>query len=362
MKQTEKKEETEKKKKEVKNVKKLDFQFHKTNKFIKRVVAHNQTLLFSLLVYVFFSAAIILIFMFIFRVFKCNCNFWQSCSVYFGTGKTIDIEKHRVIVMVEVACRDLFSIYVVGISISNILVPQNPLELSEFSVINNGKIEIRYWVMLPIHQFLHDASIRVFVTQRDRKGNDVGRLVDENEAECNEYIENLQLIRGVRRVIVPKDKSENFIEKLKEKDGNWMLWVIITGKLSNGKQYYVYKTYDIDTIHNGYTYVPIETKKLPESVFCKVKIIDKEVPSTVYMHYNLAYCDKDKDNVIKLIYSDNERQQYRYFIKCEGKYKLEIWNAEFGGLKGHINYILNYFAMFYLNNPGRLSAMLRKII
>ena len=78
------------------------------------------------------------------------------------------------------------------------------------------------------------------------------------------------------------------------------------------------------------------------------------------MHYNLAYCDKD--NVIKLIYSDNERQQYRYFIKCEGKYKLEIWNAEFGGLKGHINYILNYFAMFYLNNPGRLSAMLRKII
>lgn len=344
----------------VEEVQWLRFQFNKTNKFIKRVVSHNRTLLLSFLVYLFFSAAIVFFFMVVFHRFGCDCSFWQSGAVYFGTGMTEDIQKHKLIVLAEVACRDLFSIYVVGISISNILVPQNPLELSEFGVFKDGRLEIRYWVMLPIHQFLHDASIRILVTQRSKIGKDAGRLVEKDESAFYEYEEKLQLIRGVRRVIVPEWPADRFMKKLRLEKEKWILLVIITGKLSNGKQYYVYKTYDKTTIHDGYTFVSTDTARLPGDLFDKKEIQRLGLPSNIYMHYNLAY--REQGDSIDLIYADNERKQYKYSVKYKRHFKTEILKAEFGGLNGRINYILNYFAVFYLNNPGILSAMLRKII
>lgn len=344
----------------IQKVDKLHFQFNRTNKFVKRVVAHNTTLLFSLLVYLFFSAAIVLFFMFVYHVFDCNCSFWQSGAVYFGTGMTDAIKKHRFIVMAEVACRDLFSIYVVGISISNILVPQNPLELSELAVFKNNQLEIRYWVMLPLHQFLHDASIRILVSKERPIGKDSGRLVEKDKSKKYEYVENLQLIRGVRRVVLPKKPAYRFMKKLCSKEENWELMVIITGRLSNGKQYYVYKTYDKSTIHKGYSYVSTDTVTLPSDLFCGPQIKKLKLPSNDYMHYNLVY--RKQDDEISLIYADNNRKQYEYILQCKKYYKTEILMKEFGGINGKINYILNYFAVFYLNNSGILSRILRKII
>lgn len=344
----------------IQKVNKLHFQFNRTNKFVKRVVAHNTTLLFSFLVYLFFSAAIILFFLFVYHVFDCDCSFWQSGAVYFGTGMTDAIQKHRFIVLAEVACRDLFSIYVVGISISNILVPQNPLELSELAVSKKNQLEIRYWVMLPLHQFLHDASIRILVSPERPIGKDSGRLVEKAESAIYEYVENLQLIRGVRRIVIPEWPAYKFMEKLRNKEENWKLMVIITGRLSNGKQYYVYKTYDKTTIHEGYSYVSTDTVNLPSDLFCGPQIKKLKLPSRIYMHYNLIY--RKQDDVISLIYADNNRKPYEYILQCKKHYKTEILKKEFGGINGKINYILNYFAVFYLNNSGILSRILRKII
>lgn len=114
---------------EIKDAETLNISFAHSNKFMKHVNQHTKTLCFSVLIYLFFSATIILLFMWVFGLQSCSDALGKSVKAYFGVEYPTDISQQ--VIICEIITRDLFSILVVGVTISNIMVPQNPIEIAE---------------------------------------------------------------------------------------------------------------------------------------------------------------------------------------------------------------------------------------
>lgn len=332
----------------------LNIRFAKSNKFIKHVNQHTKTLCISACVYLFFSAAIIFVFMVIFRMQSCIIGIKESAMVYFGAEYTKGMV--RTTILCEIASRDLFSILVVGVTISNIMVPQNPIEIAEFFTIKNGKCQLRYWIMLPPHEFLHDVTIRVLIIKAKDIAKDDGKLRTTKKLEMEE---NLDMIRGVRRITLNKKFSKSVVHKLFSED-DYKLYVIIRGTLSNGRQYYAHKTFEKERILRDYAYMPIDKAKIKDDQNLSQAMIYNKFPETTYMHFNLAY--SIQENRIYFTYFDEKRHGWR----TAGDYQCGaqdcLMRYELYGINGWENRLLNRFANIYLNSTNRISTILRKCI
>lgn len=332
----------------------LNIRFAKSNKFIKHVNQHTKTLCFSACIYLLFSAAIIFTFMVIFRLQSCVIGFKESAMVYFGTGYTEGMSQATI--LCEIAARDLFSVLVVGVTISNIMVPQNPIEIAEFFTLKNGKCQLRYWIMLPPHEFLHDVTIRVLIIKKKDIAKDDGKLRTTRKLEEEE---NLDMIRGVRSLTLGKKFSGSVMHKLL-KDDDYMLYVIIRGTLSNGRQYYAYKTFEKERVLCDCTYMPIDKAKIKNDQELSKALICDKLPETNYMHFNLAY--SIQNNQISLTYFDEKRHGWRTMENSQYGAQDCLMRYEFRGIKGFGNRLLNRFANVYLNSTSKISVILRKCI
>lgn len=332
----------------------LNIRFAKSNKFIKHVNQHTKTLCFSACVYLFSSAAIIFAFMMISRLQSCIIGFKESAMVYFGTEYIEGMPQATI--LCEIAARDLFSVLVVGVTISNIMVPQNPIEIAEFFTFKNGKRQLRYWIMLPPHEFLHDVTIRVLIIKKKDIAKDDGKIKTTRKQEREE---NFDMVRGVRNLILDKKFSKSVMYKLLN-DHDYMLCVIIRGTLSNGRQYYAYKTFEKERVLRDCAYMPIDKAKIKDDQELSKALVYNKFPETTYMHFNLAY--SIRENQMSLTYFDEKRHGWRTMESYQYGAQDCLMRYEFYGIKGFENRLLNRFANVYLNSTSKISAILRKCI
>ena len=342
-----------------KTVRILDVRFAQSNKFIKHVNLHTKRLCFSVVVYLIVSVSIVYLFKLLYNVSNLKVSFWDSAKVYFGVAYSEPIVEKDILVLLEIISRDLFSILVVGVTISNLLVPQNPIEISEIGIYRHQRIQFRYWIMLPPHEFLYDACIRIALVRKSELDRDDGKLVRFPE---DEETEELRLIRGVRTVTLTPKFSTAIINKL-HNGRAYKVFVIITGNLNNGRRYYAYKTYETETILCGYRYVPVEREKIKERASIQNMYNLRKIPEINYLNFNLTY-QRTSKNGAYFVFCDNNRRIQETGNRC----KLEencydyLDKCQFSGRKGCMNRLLNYFAFIYLNSSHPLSSILRIFI
>ena len=299
-----------------------------------------QVLVDSLKTYMIISLTGVLLFAAIYWIIGCTGNpIKESCKVYWSFDVNAQLALNPM-AFIETVYRDCIGVCMLGKIVAGMMVPNNPIEFSNFFIVTkNGRIKLRYWIMLPIGALLHNPELRIMLIEDGEFFSGDGELKAKLKVKWN-----YSGIRGVRSLTLDEMDSKKILSELMQADTKNKLVFMISGGLVEGRRYFSEKRYTIEDMLYADDYLSIRKDEYPDGLERKADIPDK-----LYMNFNMAY--KKEENRLNIFYKPSKYVKSKNKMLKGHKFSEPLridqnwYKWMFEGVQGMANVSLNHIVM-----------------
>lgn len=287
---------------------------------------------------------------------------FESCKVYWAFGTRSECIPTWM-AFFETVFRDCIGVVMLGKIVTGMMLPNNPIEFSNFFIVNNdGQIVLRYWIMLPVGVVLHKARLRVLLIEDEEMTRGDGALRPKKRGD--QVTQDFWGIRGVRTLELSEKLSKSILRELKNPETKYKMRFNISGSLVEGREYFSEKVYTIADMLRADDYLKTLKKEYPEHLDRR-----EDMPDKMYMNFNMAYRMSGED--VKIYYrptryvrSKKQKEKKEERRKIDGFLEIatgEEWNKwMLENRQGRINKAINQLILFEYDKDRPIRAWLKK--
>lgn len=294
-----------------------------------------------IMIYLLAALIIISLFSFVYLKLGVPSPFVVSTNIFFGLENNIYVP--RAIHLSQLTAQNILFVTWISTSLASLLKPLNPLFFSKYIVYIHGKYKFRYWIMLPEGHFLYNVHIRIFLSNGALFNGGANKI--EGIWQLNSDIQDIDLARGVRYVVLSKSDSQRInseIKKLKDPEkASVYFTIMIQGSNENGMTFFAQKRYPLAYLKNDYDFVSI---RQPEYLAAAKKMGYKtsvsEDPTLIrYHNFDKIYKASPSSGKTPRVSSADKKDIFIPKQMVEGQYPHTIRQS----LLDFIDYMITFF-------------------